>query len=328
MKKPDTKRLYDLETFKKKAAEGLIVPLRKEIITTVSKAEGSTDEVPKLDFILSTSAVDRSKDTVVQEGWQLENFRKNPVVLFAHNSHGLPVGRAPSVGIEKADGGSRLVSRGTIFTSREVNQEGWAVGQMYLQGFLNAVSVGFLPHTYVQNAERGGWAVDFLTQELLEFSAVPIPANPEALIGAKSAGIPIEWVREWAQKILDTPVERDGFKPAWVEHVERMHAVVSPKTFQVPARKEDAPADDTEDDPLLEQMGNLEAALIANTTALEACTAACNAMCAAMTKAEPAKAQTSAVVKTPVTLTPRPAVTANSIADEVRKQLATLTGSL
>jgi hypothetical protein len=55
---------------------------------------------------------------------------------------------------------------------------------MVKRGFLRATSVGFRPKRdkYSWNEERGG--IDFEEQELLEFSVVPVPSNPEALLSA------------------------------------------------------------------------------------------------------------------------------------------------
>jgi hypothetical protein len=70
-------------------------------------------------------------------------------------------------------------------------------------GFLSAVSVGFAPIKYAFSEEQGrSFGIDFLQQELLEFSVCPVPANPEALIEARSAGIDIEPIREWAEKLI------------------------------------------------------------------------------------------------------------------------------
>jgi hypothetical protein len=70
-------------------------------------------------------------------------------------------------------------------------------------GFLSAVSVGFAPVKYAFSDEPGrSFGIDFLQQELLEFSVCPVPANPEALIEARSAGIDIAPIREWAVKLL------------------------------------------------------------------------------------------------------------------------------
>ena len=45
--------------------------------------------------------------------------------------------------------------------------------------------------------------MDFQQQELLEFSIVPVPANADCLIEARSAGIDVEPLREWAAKTLE-----------------------------------------------------------------------------------------------------------------------------
>ena len=53
------------------------------------------------DFILSNGAVDRDFDTVNPDGWELENFRKNPVVLWMHDMWELPVAKSL---LEKVEG--------------------------------------------------------------------------------------------------------------------------------------------------------------------------------------------------------------------------------
>ncbi len=74
--------------------------------------------------------------------------------------------------------------------------------QLYLGGFMNAVSVGFMPDERVWSDEQGG--IKFLTQELLEFSTVPVPANPNALqIARSTGGIDIAPLKAWSENILD-----------------------------------------------------------------------------------------------------------------------------
>jgi HK97 family phage prohead protease len=72
-------------------------------------------------------------------------------------------------------------------------------------GFLNACSVGFRADKWSYNEERGG--VDFLEQQLLEWSICPVPANPQALIEARAAGIDTTLVKDWAEAVLkaETP---------------------------------------------------------------------------------------------------------------------------
>jgi hypothetical protein len=90
------------------------------------------------------------------------------------------------------------------FMSRELSPFADSVFRMYQEKFLSAVSVGFIPKTYTFSSDKGReFGMDFKTQELLEYSCCPVPANPEALVAARAAGIDTEPLRAWAEKLLD-----------------------------------------------------------------------------------------------------------------------------
>lgn len=129
----------------------------------------------KFSFIASTAAVDRQGEVIDPKGWDVTAYMKNPVILWAHNYHELPVGKAVSVtGDEK-----ELRVEGE-FADDEMNPKAGQVRRLYEKGFLSAVSVGFIPK------ERNG---NIITKaELLEISVVPVPANPEALSLMKTLG--------------------------------------------------------------------------------------------------------------------------------------------
>jgi hypothetical protein len=76
---------------------------------------------------------------------------------------------------------------------------------MYLKGFLNAVSVGFrsLNARWAADENTRPWGIDYIQQELLEYSCCPVPANPEALMDAKSKGIDLTPMLNWAVQTLD-----------------------------------------------------------------------------------------------------------------------------
>ncbi|WP_257164675.1 HK97 family phage prohead protease [Bradyrhizobium sp. SRS-191] len=140
-------------------------------------------------FVFSDGSVDRYGDTINPRGWVLEAFNANPVALFGHDTSSVEnvIGRASNVRME----GDRLV--GDIeFMSGDVNPNAEAVFQMVKAGFLRTVSVGFQPIDWVASKDRsrpGG--IDFKKQELVEISIVPVPANANALIQAKAAGIDV-----------------------------------------------------------------------------------------------------------------------------------------
>lgn len=143
-------------------------------------------------FVVSTDAVDRDNDVVDQKGWQLESYKRNPVVLWAHDYSALPVGKATEIAVS----GGRLVATAQ-FAEHPFAE---TVFQLVKGGFLRATSVGFAPKAYKINDERDG--VDFKEQELLEFSIVPVPANPEALIEARAAGVDLAPIKAWAEGVI------------------------------------------------------------------------------------------------------------------------------
>jgi HK97 family phage prohead protease len=153
------------------------------------------------DITVSTEARDRDRDTISVKGWDLSHYKKNPVVLWAHDYTQPPVGKSAT--IKKSDGALVATPK---FAPREIYPFADTVFQLYAGGYMKAASVGFRPQEWTINDDERGF--DFSRTELLEWSAVPVPSNPEALVGAKSAGIDISPIREWAERVMDG--EADG----------------------------------------------------------------------------------------------------------------------
>lgn len=136
----------------------------------------------KMGFVISTAAVDRDGDTVDPKGWDLGSYTKNPVVLWAHDYSQPPVGKA--VNIQATADGLRA---DVEFLPKGMSPFADMIHDMVKNGFLNATSVGFRGMEYDPSKDRKS-GYDFKKQELLEFSIVPVPSNPEALAlrGVKS----------------------------------------------------------------------------------------------------------------------------------------------
>lgn len=153
-----------------------------DALKTVAKLAGVDSKSRIVKMVLSTSVEDRVSDTIDQNGWRLDNYRKNPVVLWGHDRYTPPVGKCVEIGI----GPSGL--EGAIqFATAEEFALADTVYRLMLGGYLNAGSVSFKPIKYVWNEDTGG--VDFSEQELLEFSIVTVPCNPQALVAAKADGV-------------------------------------------------------------------------------------------------------------------------------------------
>ena len=90
--------------------------------------------------IVSTATKDRDGDIVEPDGWMLERYRQNPVVLWAHDSGAPPVAKATE--IATGDGALRAVAQ---FTTMEENPRGDMALRLYAGGYLSAFSAGFMP---------------------------------------------------------------------------------------------------------------------------------------------------------------------------------------
>ena len=134
-------------------------------------------------FVASTGEVDRHGDTVAPEGWRLDAYRDNPVVLWAHDYGEPAIGRAEAVWSDGRALRARLEFAPTEFAGQ--------VERLYRQGYQRGVSVGFRPLRFEERRDPVNGAflgIRFLEQELLEISAVPVPANGGALLAEETLG--------------------------------------------------------------------------------------------------------------------------------------------
>jgi len=171
----------------------------------IETLKGSTPkpEGRQILIAISSETVDRDTDSIAVDGWDLEQYRKNPVVLFGHhywNNEAPVVGRSLTEFVHKGKLKSLLE-----FTPQGIVPLADTLYGLYSEGFMNAASVGFIPKEwkYPEDDEKRPWGVDFLAQELLEYSLVPVPSNPDALVEARSKGIETEPLKVWAEQVLD-----------------------------------------------------------------------------------------------------------------------------
>lgn len=130
---------------------------------------------------ITTDRVDRDREIVHPEGAILDDYRKNPVVLWAHNYRGLPIGKNIWIKSDK-----RGLKAKTIFASYEFADQ---VYILYQGEFLRAWSIGFVPVDFKEGSEDSDIRGEYNEWVLLEYSAVPVPSNPDAITVAVSKGI-------------------------------------------------------------------------------------------------------------------------------------------
>jgi HK97 family phage prohead protease len=121
------------------------------------------------------------------DGWDLTRFKANPIVLFAHDSLGLPIGRSIKIWQE----GKRLMSRTQFAGLDQTHDFAEKAYRLVKDGFLRAWSVGFLakekhPREDLTDREKSQLSDPYVytRQELMEYSLVPVPSNPNALMNA------------------------------------------------------------------------------------------------------------------------------------------------
>jgi len=174
---------------------------------------------------ITTTAVDRDGDIVEAKGAKLTNYRKNPVVLMAHDYRGLPIGKAEN--LVKTDDD---IKAKVIFPPEGDYPLADIVHRLYKGKFMRAWSIGFIPiktEDIVDEDNGGKGGEDSIRRggrrikswELLEFSACAVPSNPEALTNMVAKGINIDTLKEAGfieieedeKEIILKPEETDEF---------------------------------------------------------------------------------------------------------------------
>lgn len=156
-------------------------------------ARGVTNAERVIRFVASTERVDRMGDIVRQE-WDLESFKSNPVILWNHDQ-AKNIGRSirEEVVSDEADEifkkHGRYLAIYVEFMPKSHDEFADRVFRMYRDKFLKGGSVGYVPLSIdeVYDEERrktlglGPVGVEFLKNELAEFTLCTVPANQDAL---------------------------------------------------------------------------------------------------------------------------------------------------
>lgn len=180
-------------------------PLDPAVQRLVDQADGELPtEGTVTTVIASTATTDRYGD-IVEQHWDLQAFRDNPVILWNHDADQGVIGRAVRARINE-DGNLEI---SILWDESPENPLGRRTADQFRRGFMSAVSVGFQPGAILsrgqladddpRRAALGDHGVVLGSEdqpnELWELSAVPIPANPQALVVGRSGdGIEIPQV--------------------------------------------------------------------------------------------------------------------------------------
>lgn len=135
--------------------------------------------------VISSGQPDRGGDIVDQKSWKIDNYLRNPVVLWAHDHSRPSVAKTLDLFINE-DGMLEAVFQFALEHSALARE----LFGLYADGFLNSFSVGF---TNGRSEEKDGYRVLY-DNELLEFSCVNVPMDALAL--AKSNGSVVDEIEK------------------------------------------------------------------------------------------------------------------------------------
>jgi len=140
-------------------------------LTSTFKALDEDDGGVHICGMASTADFDRAGDTIEAGAWTkggLNNFEKNPIILFNHN-YDKPIGRA--TGLKVTENGLELKAK----ISKSAPDH---VAQLVKEGILGAFSVGFRVKDADYLEETDGLKIK--DAELFEVSVVSVPCNQAA----------------------------------------------------------------------------------------------------------------------------------------------------
>ena len=178
--------------------------------------EGDEDQGPDSGttrVIASTASVDRYGDIIMQDGWDLESFKANPVIMPFHDYSTPPVGRGTDIELVDHPSGGKALAMTIVWDT--ASELGATMARQFREGFMQGVSVGFRPLQYRERSELSedhpahgprGFLIE--RAELLELSAAPVPVQQEALAAKALASSAKSWLDDVAApadgSVLDT----------------------------------------------------------------------------------------------------------------------------
>ena len=144
------------------------------------------EETRTISYLVSDETVDRMGDIIKVKGWDLNQYKRNPVVLWSRDGKNVPpIGKAGNV--RRRYGPARLTAD-IEFAPKEAFEFADTIYQLAAGGFIRATSVGFMPTEAEEIDEKkreklgmGPYGQLYTGAELMEISVVAVPANPSAL---------------------------------------------------------------------------------------------------------------------------------------------------
>ena len=190
----------------------------------IKATQEASEDSGRFKMLITSQAVDRDNEVILTDGWEVEDYMKNPVVMLFHRLDMLPVGITET--LTKTEQG--YVAEGR-FAPADANPIAQQVRKLYDLGIMRAASVGFM----VKQRDRANPSV-IVKAALYEWSFVPVPSNPDALSLLEANGFDVKElvskgflteVKGDVEMKMTEPVETKGqIEDTLVAHGEMMEA--------------------------------------------------------------------------------------------------------
>lgn len=146
------------------------------------------EETRTVTFIASDESRDSAHTILLQDGWDLSRFEKNPIIGYNHQIYGSWNTKDVDFVIGKGHAyvEDKQLMVDITFEPKEINELAEKVYKKVLFGSLNSVSVGFIPGKGHWSDKEGEGPREknetyyYEQMQLLEISVVNIPANGNA----------------------------------------------------------------------------------------------------------------------------------------------------
>lgn len=182
-----------------------------------------------IEGVFSTPAVDRHGEAVIQAGWDLTNYKNNPVVLWAHQNQEFPIAQMIEIAIDQ---NGNLA--GKMKFAVDEYEDAATVYKLMVGKYLRAFSVGFSNNVY--EVDQNDEVVNLTENELFEVSVVNVPANAEALSKElEKAAADVEDRKDESPTLSDETVDKIADAVcAKMEMRKRVDMAMIPKKVETP----------------------------------------------------------------------------------------------
>lgn len=177
--------------------------------------------------LASSGSIDRDEEIILPEAWSLDAFRKNPIFLWAH-AHRSQDPQNVLGTVENVSKTAAGLTADFIYDT-DINPKAAMVFAQVQKGTIRGYSVGFVPKAWVTEyspreqidalpetarkaLEMGKAFVVYTNVELVEISQVPVPSNPDALVGASIKSARLAELKQLEEASMPVPE-----KPATTE---------------------------------------------------------------------------------------------------------------